>query len=101
MAWYVLWTETGHEYEMKKYVEETVPSEYYSKLHVLTKEFPRKIYGKWFTEEKILFFGSAVFALSTLSLMTISFSTVLGCWLQPGSIKATNKGNRKIRLFIQ
>ena len=57
MKIYVLWTETGREYDMKNFIENTISTELYERVLIPTKDAVKRIGGGWKKIQQKLFPG--------------------------------------------
>jgi len=55
--WYVIWTQSGKEYDIKTKLEAFVPEELYERVVIPYKLMPKRLAGQWFTTKVKLFNG--------------------------------------------
>lgn len=55
--WYVIWVQSGKEYEIKEKLEALVPEDLYERIIIPYKLMPKRLAGQWFTTKVKLFAG--------------------------------------------
>ena len=57
LKWYVIWTQSGKEYDVKAKFEAFVPENLYERVVIPYKLMPKRLAGQWFTTKVKLFNG--------------------------------------------
>ncbi len=55
--WYVIWVQSGKEYEIKEKLEAILPEHLYERIIIPYKMMPKRLAGQWFTTKVKLFAG--------------------------------------------